>query len=188
MSTLDSSLMVSFLCGTGSVAASPLLLLRLSGAAHEGRAGQSRPRRVGLDREKFELEKRTCLSPGLLPTKDDAAVRPANVVARPDRDAWGIEDGPTMRKHFRKAFLCSDFDDNGRLSEHRRSDDCSSGRDVDARHVGQQACVCDGLLGRRLRSVDEDTRQQIVCRFFDAICITRSRARLRMPPPQRQLR
>ena len=101
------------------------------------------------------FEKRTCLSPGLLPTKDDAAVRPANVVARPDRDAWGIEDGPTMRKYFWKAFLRFDFDDNGRLSEHRRSDDCSSGRDVDARRVGRQACVCDGSLGRRLRSADE---------------------------------
>ena len=102
------------------------------------------------------FEKRTCLSPGLLPTKDDAAVRPANAVARPDREAWGIEDGPTMRKHFRKAFLLFDFDDDGRLSDHRRSDDdYTSVRDVDARRVGRRACVCDGSLGRRLRSADE---------------------------------
>ena len=58
------------------------------------------------------------------------------------------------------------------------------------RRVGSQVCVCGGSIGRRLRSADErwvDARQQIACRFIDAVRITRSRARPRPPPPPRRL-
>lgn len=58
---------------------------------------------------------RNFLKLGLLPMKDNNAIRPTNVITRPDHDVWKIKDGPAMREFFRKAFPRLNFDEDGGL-------------------------------------------------------------------------
>jgi 2-polyprenyl-6-methoxyphenol hydroxylase-like FAD-dependent oxidoreductase len=44
------------------------------------------------------------VSLGLLPVKDPTAVRPTNVITRPDHDVWKIQTGQEMKRWFHTAF------------------------------------------------------------------------------------
>lgn len=50
------------------------------------------------------------LSLGLLPMKNNDAVRPTNIVTRPDHEVWQIKDGQGIRTWFEKAFPRMKFD------------------------------------------------------------------------------
>ena len=52
---------------------------------------------------------RNYLSLGLLPMKDNNAVRPTNIVTRPDHEVWDIHDGPAMQAYFQEAYPRFDF-------------------------------------------------------------------------------
>ena len=54
---------------------------------------------------------RSFLNLGLLPMKDNTAVRPTNIITRPDHEVWKITDGQTMREYFQRAFPRFNFDD-----------------------------------------------------------------------------
>lgn len=47
---------------------------------------------------------RNYVSLGFLPVKDPSMVRPANVITRPNHEVWGLEDGPSAKEWFQKAF------------------------------------------------------------------------------------
>ena len=50
--------------------------------------------------------------------KDNTAVRPTNIVTRPDHEVWNIHDGPAMQKYFQEAFPRFNFDrEGGMISE-----------------------------------------------------------------------
>ena len=51
---------------------------------------------------------------GFLPMKNNDAVRPANVITRPDHDVWRITDGAEMREFFQKSFPRFDFAEGGK--------------------------------------------------------------------------
>lgn len=51
------------------------------------------------------------LSLGLLPVKDPAGIRPANVITRPNHDIWNIDNGPEAKTWFTKAFPRFSWDD-----------------------------------------------------------------------------
>ena len=54
---------------------------------------------------------RNYLSLGLLPMKDNDAVRPTNIVTRPDHEIWKIKDGEGVRQWFQKAYPRMNFDE-----------------------------------------------------------------------------
>ena len=56
---------------------------------------------------------RNYLSLGLLPMKDDNAVRPTNIVTRPDHEIWKIKDGEGVRQWFEKAYPRMPFGKDG---------------------------------------------------------------------------
>lgn len=61
---------------------------------------------------------RNYLSLGLLPMKDDNAVRPTNIVTRPDHEIWKIKDGEGVRQWFEKAYPRMPFGkDGGMISD-----------------------------------------------------------------------
>lgn len=53
---------------------------------------------------------RNYLSLGLLPMKNNDAVRPTNIITRPDHEVWQIKQGKDMRAWFEKAFPRMKFD------------------------------------------------------------------------------
>jgi kynurenine 3-monooxygenase len=53
---------------------------------------------------------RTYLSLGLLPMKNNDAVRPTNIVTRPDHEVWTLKDGKSIKSWFEKAFPRMNFD------------------------------------------------------------------------------
>ena len=59
---------------------------------------------------------RTYLSLGLLPMKDNNAVRPTNIVTRPDHEVWKISGGKAMREYFQRAYPRLNFDEGGMIS------------------------------------------------------------------------
>jgi len=56
---------------------------------------------------------RNYLSLGLLPMKDNNAVRPTNIVTRPDHEIWEISDGEGVRQWFEKAYPRMPFHKDG---------------------------------------------------------------------------
>ena len=51
--------------------------------------------------------------------KDNSAVRPTNIITRPDHDVWKIHDGPSMREYFQSSFPRFNFqqeDGSGMIS------------------------------------------------------------------------
>eukprot|EP00956_Cyclotella_meneghiniana_P009030 scaffold12375_cov36-Cyclotella_meneghiniana.AAC.2 len=68
---------------------------------------------------KFQLKQgvQSYLSLGLLPMKDNNAVRPTNIITRPNHEIWNINDGNSMREYFQKAFPRLDFHKDGIISE-----------------------------------------------------------------------
>ena len=56
---------------------------------------------------------RNYLSLGLLPMKDDNAVRPTNIVTRPDHEIWKIQDGEGVRQWFERAYPRMPFGKDG---------------------------------------------------------------------------
>jgi len=57
------------------------------------------------------------LSLGLLPMFDNNAVRPTNIVTRPDHEVWKIKEGPAMQAYFQNAFPRLRFGQGGVVSE-----------------------------------------------------------------------
>ena len=51
------------------------------------------------------------VSLGLLPVKDPAMIRPANVITRPNHDIWKLNNGPAAKEWFSKAFPRFHWDD-----------------------------------------------------------------------------
>lgn len=58
---------------------------------------------------------RKYLSLGLLPMKDNDAVRPTNIVTRPDHEIWTYKDGDSVRQWFEKAYPRLPFHKDGGL-------------------------------------------------------------------------
>ena len=58
---------------------------------------------------------RKYLSLGLLPMKDNTAVRPTNIVTRPDHEIWTYRDGESVRQFFEKAYPRMPFHKDGGL-------------------------------------------------------------------------
>jgi 2-polyprenyl-6-methoxyphenol hydroxylase-like FAD-dependent oxidoreductase len=54
---------------------------------------------------------RNYVSLGLLPVRDPSMVRPANVITRPNHEVWELEDGPSAKAWFRKAFPRLNWDE-----------------------------------------------------------------------------
>ena len=52
---------------------------------------------------------RNYLSLRLLPMRDNTAVRPTNIVTRPDHEVWNIRNGNAMREYFQKSFPRMNF-------------------------------------------------------------------------------
>lgn len=53
---------------------------------------------------------RNYVSLGQLPVKDPNAVRPSNIITRPNHEIWSINNGANMKEWFQKAFPRIDFD------------------------------------------------------------------------------
>jgi len=52
---------------------------------------------------------------GTLPMQDETAIRPINIVTRPDHDIWNIKDGKEMQQWFQNSFPRLNFGDTSDL-------------------------------------------------------------------------
>eukprot|EP00986_Skeletonema_menzelii_P009517 scaffold4349_cov150-Skeletonema_menzelii.AAC.3 len=131
---------------------------------------------------------RTYLSLGLLPMKDNNAVRPVNIITRPDHEVWTIQDGDTMRQYFQKAFPRLNFSKEGGLisneewerfakAEGTRFPPCQYspglavwGDDDDGESGGSGVALC----GDAIHAFSPDIGQGVNAGLMDVVCLDRA--------------
>jgi kynurenine 3-monooxygenase len=127
---------------------------------------------------------RSYLSLGLLPMKDNTAVRPTNIITRPDHEVWKITDGDTMRKYFQEAFPRLNFAQEGGMisneewerfakAEGTRFPPCqySPGLAVWDKESGSSGVA---LCGDAIHAFSPDIGQGVNSGLMDVVCLDRA--------------
>jgi len=118
------------------------------------------------------------ISFGILPIKDNDAIRPVNVIARPNHDLWKINDPEEVREWFQSSFPRMNFDsENGLLSkkewerfveeEGTRFPHCQFTNGVSTSSVDKQSAVV--LVGDALHSYPPDIGQGVNSGLSDVV-------------------
>lgn len=125
---------------------------------------------------------RNYLSLGLLPMKDNNAVRPTNIVTRPDHEVWGIKDGNAMQAYFQKSFPRFNFNDNGMISEEEwdrfakaegtRFPHCQYSDGLSVYDPSGTSGVA--LVGDAIHAFPPDIGQGVNAGLMDVVCLDRS--------------
>ncbi|KAL7554468.1 hypothetical protein ACHAWF_017924 [Thalassiosira exigua] len=126
---------------------------------------------------------RDYLSLGLLPMKDNYAVRPTNIVTRPDHEVWTITDGPTMREYFQSCFPRFNFEkDAGMISEAEwdrfakaqgtRFPPCQRSEGLAAWDSSGASGVA--LVGDACHAFSPDIGQGVNAGLMDVVCLDRA--------------
>lgn len=123
------------------------------------------------------------LSLGLLPMKDNDAVRPTNIVTRPDHEVWDIHDGPAMRRYFQTSFPRYNFNkDDGIISEAEwdrfakaegtRFPHCQYSEGM---AVWDDTGTCGvALVGDAIHAFPPDIGQGVNAGLMDVVCLDRA--------------
>lgn len=125
---------------------------------------------------------RDYLSLGLLPMKDNNAVRPTNINTRPDHEVWEITDGKAMQQYFQKAFPRLNFGKDGMVSqeEWERFAKAQGTRYPHCQH-SEGLSVYDGsgtcgvaLVGDAIHAFPPDIGQGVNAGLMDVVCLDRA--------------
>lgn len=125
---------------------------------------------------------RNYLSLGLLPMKDNNAVRPTNINTRPDHEVWEITDGKAMQEYFQKAFPRLDFGDDGMVSKEEwdrfakaqgtRYPYCQYSEGLS---VYDDSGTCGvALVGDAIHAFPPDIGQGVNAGLMDVVCLDRA--------------
>ena len=125
---------------------------------------------------------RTYISLGVLPMKDNNAVRPTNIITRPDHGVWKITDGKSMREYFQQAFPRLNFQEGGMISneewdrfakaEGTRFPPCqySPGMSV----WSESGSTGVALVGDSIHAFSPDIGQGVNAGLMDIVCLDRA--------------
>lgn len=120
---------------------------------------------------------------GLLPMKDDDAIRPVNIITRPDHDVWTIKDGSEMRQWFQKAFPRLNFGEDSDLVSSEEWERFAKAKGTSFPHCqyspGLQVSSNDGecgvvLVGDAVHAFPPDIGQGINAGLEDALVLDKS--------------
>ena len=125
---------------------------------------------------------RDYLSLGLLPMKDNNAVRPTNIVTRPDHEVWEIKDGASMQAYFQKAFPRFNFSKGGMISDEEferfakaegtRFPPCQFSEGL---AVWDESGTCGvALVGDAIHAFSPDIGQGVNAGLVDVACLDRA--------------
>lgn len=125
---------------------------------------------------------RNYLSLGLLPMKDNNAVRPTNINTRPDHEVWEITDGKDMQQYFQKAFPRLNFGDDGMVSSEEwdrfakaqgtRYPTCQYSEGLS---VYDDSGTCGvALVGDAIHAFPPDIGQGVNAGLMDVVCLDRA--------------
>lgn len=125
---------------------------------------------------------RTYLSLGLLPMKNNNAVRPTNIITRPDHGVWKIKDGKSMREYFQKAFPRLNFQEGGLISneewdrfakaEGTRFPPCQYSPGMAVWDESGSSGVA--LVGDSIHAFSPDIGQGVNAGLMDVVCLDRA--------------
>lgn len=125
---------------------------------------------------------RTYLSLGLLPMKDNNAVRPTNIITRPDHEVWKITDGKAMREYFQKAFPRLNFQEGGLVTneewerfakaEGTRFPSCQYSHGMAVWDESGRNGVA--LVGDSIHAFPPDIGQGVNAGLMDVVCLDRA--------------
>ncbi|KAL7479473.1 hypothetical protein ACHAW6_005199 [Cyclotella cf. meneghiniana] len=120
------------------------------------------------------------LSLGLLPMKNNNAVRATNIVTRPDHEVWKLKDGKSMQTWFEKAFPRMSF--NGMISheewdrfakaEGTRFPHCQYSRGMAVWDTTGNTGVA--LVGDAIHAFPPDIGQGVNAGLMDVVCLDRA--------------
>jgi len=127
---------------------------------------------------------RTFLSLGLLPMKDNEAVRPTNIITRPDHGIWKITNGKSMREYFQQAFPRLNFQEGGLISnqewdrfakaEGTRFPPCQYSPGLAVWDESGRSGVA--LVGDSIHAFSPDIGQGVNAGLMDVVCLDRALA------------
>mmetsp|Transcript_27508 Transcript_27508/g.40975 ORF Transcript_27508/g.40975 Transcript_27508/m.40975 type:complete len:564 (+) Transcript_27508:1180-2871(+) len=125
---------------------------------------------------------RTFLSLGLLPMKDNDAVRPTNIITRPDHGIWKITNGKSMREYFQQAFPRFNFQEGGLISnqewdrfakaEGTRFPPCQYSPGLAVWDTSGRSGVA--LVGDSIHAFSPDIGQGVNAGLMDVVCLDRA--------------
>ncbi|KAL3799590.1 hypothetical protein HJC23_008717 [Cyclotella cryptica] len=123
---------------------------------------------------------RNYLSLGLLPMKNNTAVRATNIVTRPDHEVWKLKDGIAIQTWFEKAFPRMNF--NGMISneewdrfaraEGTRFPHCQYSRGMAVWDENGDSGVA--LVGDAIHAFPPDIGQGVNAGLMDVVCLDRA--------------
>ena len=125
---------------------------------------------------------RNYLSLGLLPMKDNTAVRPTNIITRPDHEIWEIEDGKAMKEYFQRAYPRFNFDDESMISnEEWERFAKAQGTTFPYCQYSEGLAVWDSsgtcgvaLVGDAIHAFPPDIGQGVNAGLMDVVCLDRA--------------
>ena len=120
---------------------------------------------------------------GLLPMKDNNAVRPTNIITRPNHEIWNINDGNSMREYFQKAFPRLDFQKDGGIisedewerfakAEGTRFPPCQYSPGLAVWDESGRSGVA--LVGDAIHAFSPDIGQGVNAGLMDVVCLDRA--------------
>jgi kynurenine 3-monooxygenase len=123
---------------------------------------------------------RNYLSLGLLPMKNNNAIRPTNIVTRPDHEVWTLKDGKSIKSWFEEAFPRMKFDGMISDEEWERFAKAEGTRFPYCQHSKGMAVWDESgnngvaLVGDAIHAFPPDIGQGVNAGLMDVVCLDRA--------------